>query len=321
MANVWVYAELTEGKLQPTVIEIMAKARALGDVTAIALGTGAKAAAAVLGKHGAKVVRVNEDKAFDEFLAEPATDALAALHKEQVPDLVLFGFTSDSRDVAGRLAARLGVGLISNASDLEAKDGGFVARVPYFGGAKVATMRANAKPAIVLIRPKSFEASETGGTAEVKELTLSIGDGSKRARVVERVVEASEKVKLEDAKVVISGGRGMGGPDNFPLLEDLAGALGGAVGASRAVVDAGWVPYSMQVGQTGKSVRPGVYIAVGISGAMQHTVGMKTSKVIIAINKDPEAPIMKMADLGVVGDALKIVPALTAAIKAKKGQR
>ncbi len=321
MANVWVYAELTEGKLQPTVIEIMARARELGDVTAIVLGTGAKAAAATLGKHGAKVAYVNEDKAFDEFLAEPATDALAALHKEGAPDLVLFAFTSDSRDVAGRLAARLGVGLISNASDVEAKDGGFVARVPYFGGARVATMRANAKPAIVLVRPKSFEASETGGTAEVNELTVSVGDGSKRAHVVERVAEASEKVKLEDAKVVISGGRGMGGPDNFPLLEDLAGALGGAVGASRAVVDAGWVPYSMQVGQTGKSVRPGVYIAVGISGAMQHTVGMKTSKVIIAINKDPEAPIMKMADLGVVGDALKIVPALTAAVKAKKGQR
>jgi electron transfer flavoprotein alpha subunit len=321
MANVYVYAELTEGKVQPAVIEIMARARELGDVTAIALGSGAQAAAATLGKHGAKVVLVNEDKVFDEFLAEPATDALASVSKEQAPDLILFGFTSDSRDVAGRLAARLGVGLISNASDLEARDGGFVARVPYFGGAKVATMRANAKPAIVLVRPKSFEASETGGTAEVKELAVSIGDGSKRARVVERVVEASEKVKLEDAKVVISGGRGMGGPDNFPLLEDLAGALGGAVGASRAVVDAGWVPYSMQVGQTGKSVRPGVYIAVGISGAMQHTVGMKTSKVIIAINKDPEAPIMKMADLGVVGDALKIVPALTAAVKAKKGQR
>jgi len=321
MAKVWVYAELTEGKLQPTVIEIMARARELGDVTAIALGAGAKAAAATLGKHGAKVAYVNEDKVFDQFLAEPATDALAALHKQEAPDLILFGFTSDSRDVAGRLAARLGTGLISNASDVEAKDGGFVARVPYFGGAKVATMRANGKPAIVLVRPKSFESSEAGGAAEVKELSVSVGDGSRRAHVVERVVEASEKVKLEDAKVVISGGRGMGGPDNFPLLEDLAGALGGAVGASRAVVDAGWVPYSMQVGQTGKSVRPGVYIAVGISGAMQHTVGMKTSKVIIAINKDPEAPIMKMADLGVVGDALKIVPALTAAVKAKKGQR
>jgi electron transfer flavoprotein alpha subunit len=321
MAKVWVYAELTEGKIHPTVLEIMARARDLGDVTAIALGSGAKAAAETLGKHGAKVAYVNEDKVFDEYLAEPATDALAALHKEEAPDLILFGFTSDSRDIAGRLAARLGTGLISNAGDIEARDGGFVAKVPYFGGAKVATMRANGKPAIVLVRPKSFEASESGGTAEVKELSVSVGDGSKRAHVVERVVEASEKVKLEDAKVVISGGRGMGGPDNFPLLEALAGALGGAVGASRAVVDAGWVPYSMQIGQTGKSVRPGVYIAVGISGAMQHTVGMKTSKVIIAINKDPEAPIMKMADLGVVGDALKIVPALTAAVKAKKGQR
>jgi electron transfer flavoprotein alpha subunit len=321
MAKVWVYAELTEGKVQPTVLEIMSRARELGDVTAIALGSGAKAAAETLGRHGAKIAYVNEDKVFDEFLAEPATDALAALHKEGAPDLILFGFTSDSRDIAGRLAARLGIGLISNAGDIEANGGGFVAKVPYFGGAKLASMRANGKPAIVLVRPKSFEASESGGTAEVKELSVSVGDGSKRAHVVERVVEASEKVKLEDAKVVISGGRGMGGPDNFPLLEALAGALGGAVGASRAVVDAGWVPYSMQVGQTGKSVRPGVYIAVGISGAMQHTVGMKTSKVIIAINKDPEAPIMKMADLGVVGDALKIVPALTAAIKAKKGQR
>jgi electron transfer flavoprotein alpha subunit len=179
-------------------------------------------------------------------------------------------------------------------------------------------MKANNKPAIVLLRPKSFEPSEKGGAAEIKQLEVAVSDGSKRAHITERVVEASEKVKLEDAKVVISGGRGLGGPQNFPILEDLAAALGGAVGASRAVVDAGWVPYSMQVGQTGKSVRPGVYIAVGISGAMQHTVGMKASKVIIAINKDAEAPIMKMADLGVVGDALKIVPALTAAVKAKK---
>ncbi|MEO8744903.1 MAG: electron transfer flavoprotein subunit alpha/FixB family protein [Candidatus Dormiibacterota bacterium] len=318
MAKVWVYAELNQGALSATALELMVKARELGDVEAIALGAGAKAAADTLGKHGAKVVHVHEDAAFDDYLAEPATDALAALNQQGAPDLILFGFTSDSREVAGRLAARLEVGLISNAGDLVRNDGGFVAKVPYFGGAKVASLKANKKPAIVLIRPKSFEPSEVGGTAEVKELAVTIGDGSKRAHIVERVVEASEKVKLEDAKVVISGGRGMGGPDNFPLLEDLAGALGGAVGASRAVVDAGWVPYSMQVGQTGKSVRPGVYIAVGISGAMQHTVGMKTSKVIIAINKDAEAPIMKMADLGVVGDALKIVPALTAAVKAKK---
>lgn len=318
MPAILVYAELNRGKLTSTALELMAKGRELGDVYAVALGTGAKAAAEMLGKHGAKVVHVNEDKSFDDYLAEPATDAVAALFEKEKPELILFGFTQDSREVAGRLAARLGVGLISNASDVVAKDGGFVAKVPYFGGAKVASMKANGKPAIVLVRPKSFEASEKGGTAEVQQLDVSLSDSSKRAHITDRVVEASEKVKLEDARVVISGGRGMGGPQNFPLLEDLAGALGGAVGASRAVVDAGWVPYSMQVGQTGKSVRPGVYIAVGISGAMQHTVGMKTSKVIIAINKDAEAPIMKMADLGVVGDALKIVPALTEAVKKKK---
>ncbi|GAC1506830.1 MAG: electron transfer flavoprotein subunit alpha/FixB family protein [Candidatus Dormibacteraceae bacterium] len=318
MPKIWVYAELNQGNLTPTSLELMAKARTLGDVEAIALGGGAKAAAETLGKHGAKVVHVNEDAAFDDFVAEPATAALESLYKEAPPDLILFGFTPDSREVAGRLAARLGFGLISNAADVAAKDGGFVAKVPYFGGAKLASMKANKKPAIILIRPKSIEASESGGTAQVKDLAVSVDAGTRRAHIIERVVEASEKVKLEEAKVVISGGRGMGGPDNFPLLEDLANSLGGAVGASRAVVDAGWVPYSMQVGQTGKSVRPGVYIAVGISGAMQHTVGMKASKVIIAINKDAEAPIMKMADLGVVGDALKIVPALTAAVKAKK---
>jgi electron transfer flavoprotein alpha subunit len=318
MASILVYAELGGGKVAGTTLELLTRARDLGDVYAVALGAGAKAAAGTLGKHGAKVVHVNEDAAFDDYIAEPATDAIAALYEQQKPDLILFGFTPDSREVAGRLAARLGVGLISNASDVVAKDGGFVARVPYFGGAKMASMKANAKPAIVLVRPKSFEASESGGAAEVMDLAVTVNEESKRAHIADRVVEASEKVKLEDARVVISGGRGMGGPQNFPLLEDLASALGGAVGASRAVVDAGWVPYSMQVGQTGKSVRPGVYIAVGISGAMQHTVGMKTSKVIIAINKDAEAPIMKMADLGVVGDALKIVPALTAAVKAKK---
>ena len=318
MAAILVYAEMSGGKVASTSLELMARARELGDVYAIALGAGAKDAAATLGRHGAKAVHVNEDKAFDDYIAEPATDAVAALYEKEKPDLILFGFTPDSREVAGRLAARIGVGLISNASDLEAQDGGFVARVPYFGGAKLASMKANGKPAIVLVRPKSFEASETGGSAEVKELDDNVADSSKRAHIAERVAEASEKVKLEEARVVVSGGRGLGGPQNFPMLEDLASALGGAVGASRAVVDAGWVPYSMQVGQTGKSVRPGVYIAVGISGAMQHTVGMKTSKVIIAINKDAEAPIMKMADLGVVGDALKIVPALTAAVKAKK---
>lgn len=320
MAKILVFAEMAGGTVAGGAFELLAKARELGDAEALALGPGAAAAAPALGKHGAKVVYVNEDDAFDRYLAEPATDAAAAAIEQAKPDLVLFSFTADSREVAGRLAARLGTGLISNALDIRADGGGFVARVPYFGGAKTADYKANSAPAVVLLRPKSVEASEVGGTAEVKQLAVDIPQTSKRARILERKVEASEAVKLEDAGIVVSGGRGLGQPENFKLVEDLAGALGGAAGASRAIVDAGWVPYSMQVGQTGKTVRPGVYVAVGISGAMQHTVGMKASKVIIAINKDAEAPIMKMADLGVVGDALKILPKLTEAIRAKRGK-
>lgn len=320
MAKIWVYTELNQGRPTTTTLELLTRARELGDVVAVALGAGAEEAATTLGKYGAKRVLVSEDSAFGEYLAEPATDCLAALVPNEAPDIILFGFTSDSREVAGRLAARLGTGLISNAMDVEAANGGFVARVPYFGGAKVALYRANARPAIVLIRPKSFEVSESGGEAEVVEVAAAVGDGSKRARIVERKEEAADKVKLEDAGIVVSGGRGLGGPENFHFVEELADALGGAAGASRAIVDAGWVPYAMQVGQTGKSVRPGVYIAAGISGAMQHTVGMKGSKVIVAINKDPDAPILKMADLGVVGDVLKILPKLTEAVRTRKGQ-
>jgi electron transfer flavoprotein alpha subunit len=319
MAKILVYAEQSQGRPTSTALELLTKARDLGDAEAVALGPGAKAAAAALGGHGAGRVLVNEDPAFAEYLAEPTTDCLAALVASESPDLVLFAFSSDSREVAGRLAARLGTGLISNAMDVEARDGGFAAKVPYFGGSKVATYRANARPAIVLVRPKSFEASAGAGAGEVVEVDAAIGDDSRRARIVETKTEAADKVKLEDARVVVSGGRGLGGPENFHYVEELADALGGAAGASRAVVDAGWVPYAMQVGQTGKTVRPGVYIAAGISGAMQHTVGMKGSKVIVAINKDPDAPILKMADLGVVGDALKILPRLTEAVKARKG--
>src|SRR5256885_8504968 len=273
MASILVYAELSEGKVATTSLELMAKARELGDVYAVALGSGAKAAAATLGKHGAKAVHVNEDSVFDDYIAEPATDALASLFESEKPDLILFGFTSDSREVAGRLAARLGVGLISNAGDVTAKDGGFVAKVPYFGGAKVASMRANSKPAIVLVRPKSFEASEKGGSAEVKDLAVTIGDGSKRAKIVERVAEASEKVKLEDAKVVISGGRGMGGPDNFPLLEDLAGAPRGALRPNPAGLDPGRGPLPHPGGPHGHAGRAGCLHPIRIPGGNQGTGG------------------------------------------------
>ena len=238
------YVEVREGRPGSTTLELLSKARELGTVDALALGPGAREAAAALGSHGASRVLVNEDEAFAEYLAEPASDCLAGLVESGSPDLILFSFTSDSRDVAGRLAARLGVGLISNAMDVEASEAGFRARVPYFGGAKVATYRAGASPAIVLVRPKSFEASTTGGEAEVVEIEARIRESSRRARIVERRVEAAEQVKLEDAQVVVSGGRGLGGPENFHLVEELASALGGAAGASRAIVDAGQLPAS-----------------------------------------------------------------------------
>lgn len=319
MTTIWVYAELDQGRLSPVSLELVSHARELGEVSAIALGPGAGDAAAALGAHGASKVWVSEDDVFAEYLSEPAADTVSSLLDSGEPDLLLFGFTPDSRDLAGRLAARRGVGIISNALEVSVDDGGVIAKVPYFGGAKVATYRANAGPAIVTVRPKSYEASESGGTAQVESIAPVIGQTSRRARITDRQLEGAEQVKLEEATVVVAGGRGLGGPENFPLIEGLAEALGGAAGASRAIVDAGWVPYSMQVGQTGKTVRPSVYIAAGISGAMQHTVGMKASKVIIAINKDADAPILKMADLGVVGDALKILPKLTEAVKTRRG--
>src|SRR5437867_6674794 len=191
MAKVCVYAELSDGKLNSAVPEIMARARELGDVSVVALGTGAKEAAATLGKHGAKVAYVTEDKAFDDYLAEPATDVMHALQQQDAYDLILFSFTSDSRDVAGRLAARLGTGLISNASDISAEGGSFVAKVPYFGGAKLASMKANGKPASVLIRPKSSEASETGGRAAAKDGRGPVAAAPSRPPTLERVAEAS----------------------------------------------------------------------------------------------------------------------------------
>lgn len=317
MPKVWVYAELSGGRLQPITLELLAAARQLGDVEVVALGAGATASGDALGEHGARRVFASDDEVFDQYLAEPATDTLATLVEQHHPDLILFGFTNDSREVAGRLSARLGAGQVSNAVSVSAGANGFRATVPYFGATKLVTFEVRNKPAIVLIRPKSFQAAAGGGKAEVVSVEPANSEQSRRARIVETKVEQSAKVRLEDAAVVVSGGRGLQAAENFKLVEDLADALGAAVGASRAIVDAGWVPYSFQVGQTGKSVSPKLYIACGISGAMQHWVGMKGSKMILAINKDPEAPLMKVADLAVVGDAVQILPKLTAALRAR----
>jgi electron transfer flavoprotein alpha subunit len=311
VAGVWVYAEHSGGTPNPSALELLTKARDLGDeVAAVVLGPGARDAAGPLGEHGAKTVYVGDDAVFDDHLAQPRVDALHALVTEHQPNLILLASSYDSRDVAGRLQARTASTLMSNASDVLSLD---KAQTQIFGGTKVVDVDLGGPdPKLVLVRPKAFAAEPSGGTAEVVDVAPDVPAESKAARVVERHEEEASGPKLEDAPVIISGGRGLQDPKNFELIQDLAKAIGkAAVGATRAVVDAGWVPYSMQIGQTGITVKPEVYIAVGISGATQHLVGMKESKRILAINKDPDAPIFRIADLGVVGDALKIIPAVT----------
>ncbi len=321
VGKTWVFAELTDGKPVEAVLELLTKARSLGGtLEAVALSPQAEGAAAILGEYGASTLHAGADAAYGELLAGgPAADAIAALAGEHSPDLILIASTYLGRDVAGRLAAKLDVPVVANGLDVAA-NGGISVQSSIFGATQdVTTTFEGGRPAVVLVRPKSFAAeSGGGGAATVAPIGAEIAEQHRAVRVVERREETATGPKLEEAPVVISGGRGLGDPKNFELLEQLASLIGGAVGASRAVVDAGWVPYSMQVGQTGKTVKPAVYIACGISGAMQHTVGMKGAKTIVAINRDADAPIFKLADLGVVGDALKILPQVIEEIKARK---
>ncbi len=322
LGTTWVFAEIVDGKPIPAGLELLTKARSLGGtVEAVALSPQAEAAAAQLGEFGATTLHAGSDAAFGELLpGGPAADAIADLAGKLKPDLILIAATYLGRDVAGRLAAKLDLPVVANGLDVAA-DAKVSVQSSIFGATQdVTTAFESRKPAIALIRPKSFAAeSGGGGPAKVEPVTSAIADQHRAVRVVDRRAESSSGPKLEEAPVVISGGRGLGDPKNFELLEQLASLIGGAVGASRAVVDAGWVPYSMQVGQTGKTVKPSVYIACGISGAMQHTVGMKGAKAIVAINRDGDAPIFKLVDLGVVGDALKILPQVIEEIKARKG--
>jgi electron transfer flavoprotein alpha subunit len=319
--RIWVFAEVLNAKPDPTALELLTKVRGSGEVAAVVLSPEAEQVAPTLGEHGAGTVYAGTDPAFAELLlGGPGADTLAGLVAEHRPDLILFPSTYSGRDVAGRLAAKLGSHIISNGLGLDLTDGVVVESAVFGGTQVVRTKYTGESPAIVMIRPKSFAAEPGGGGAPtVVPVTAVVSEADRGARVTERVVDEGSGVKLEDAPIVISGGRGLQDPKNFELLERLAKLVGGAVGASRAVVDAGWVPYAMQVGQTGKTVKPTVYIACGISGAMQHTVGMKGSKNIVAINKDAEAPIFKLADLGVVGDALKVVPQLIDELQARKG--
>jgi electron transfer flavoprotein alpha subunit len=311
MAEVWVFVREFDGAPTPLALELLTKARQMGDTTAIYVGTGSEKAFARLGEYGArKVLHLDPG---DSLVAAPVARAMAERLETEKPDLILFGQAYDDRDVAGRLAARIGAPILSNATEVGI-DGSTSHEI--FGGTQIAEAEITAeKPKLVLIRPKSF-AAEPAGSEAPQVTALDLPDvGGAGARVTGTHIEEREGPKLEDAAVIVSGGRGLGSAENYELIERLGKLLGAATGATRAIVDAGWVPYAKQVGQTGKTVKPDVYIACGISGAMQHLVGMKDSKVIIAINKDADAPILGIADLGIVGDVHKVLPKLIEALE------
>ncbi|MCU1369227.1 MAG: etfA [Ilumatobacteraceae bacterium] len=319
LSKVWVHAELTpEGNLAPISLEILAKAREIADTVEVFTGSDGSAVAATAGAHGATKVLATGDLSGKLQGVHVAAALAAAIEAGDAPDLILAGTTYDGRDIAGRLSVKLDKPVLTNNVDIDVTDG-IVVTTPIFGGTQlVKTKFAAGAPAIALFRPKSFVAEESGGgAAEVTTIAVPDTGAAGAAKMIDRHVEETTGPKLDEAAVVVAGGRGLGEASKFELIEDLAKSLKGAPGASRAIVDAGWVPYSYQVGQTGKVVKPTVYIAAGISGATQHMVGMKGSKNIIAINKDPEAPIFGVADLGIVGDVHKVLPKLLEALQAR----
>jgi len=320
IGKVWVLAEEADGAPTPVTLELLTEARAVAStVEAVAWGSAVAGLAGPLGDYGATTVYDVGDLG-GALPGVPVAGAVATLIESgNAPDAILLPATYEGRDIAGRLSAKLDRPVLTNVTGLVESDGGLASQHPVFGGSHIVTARfTGAGPAIFVIRAKSFAAEPAGGGA-ASVVPASVPDlaSTNTAKVVERHVEERSGPKLDEAAVVVSGGRGLGEASNYALIEELAKLLHGAAGASRAIVDAGWVPYSHQVGQTGKTVKPTVYVACGISGATQHLVGMKGSKNIVAINKDSEAPIFSVADLGIVGDVHKVLPALIEALKAK----
>jgi electron transfer flavoprotein alpha subunit len=311
-----VFLEDHEGELVRGSLGVLSKAAQLGgDVAAVVAGSGVKELAAQAGRHGAATVYAADDPALAAPLPQPRVDVLAKPVRDEGFDTVLFGASVLSADVAAGLAARLDAGLNWDLVDLELRDGKLVGKRPALQDSVYVDVGWKSEPRLALVRSGTFEPVETGGEARVEEVAVELEDFSSQAVMVERAHAESEGPSIEDADVIVAGGRGLGEPDKFALLEELAKALGGAVAATRAVVDAGWYPYAAQVGQTGKTVAPKLYLACGISGAIQHKVGMQGSGTIVAINKDPNAPIFEYADVGVVGDLHEIVPKLTALVQ------
>jgi electron transfer flavoprotein alpha subunit len=320
MPGIVIFAEHRDGKLRRPSLEAVSEAKRLtaslgGPVTAVVVGPGTEGLAAELASYGADKVHVFDDAALGAYATEPYARALAQAVTEAKPAAVLVPFTAMGKDLAPRAAARLGAGLASDCVSFTAKDGRLEARRPMYAGKAYATVRWEGEPQMATIRPNVFPLEKPDASRKAQVVKGEV-DTSSRAKVTAVHAAAAGKVELTEAQIIVSGGRGLKGPENFHLVQGLADALGAAVGASRAVVDAGWVDHQYQVGQTGKTVSPTLYVACGISGAIQHLAGMSTSKVIVAINKDPDAPIFKVASYGLVGDVFEILPKLTEAAKA-----
>ena len=317
--TIWVYAELNDERVATTTLEMLAKAGDVGKAEAVLLGPAPEEAVQALAKHGASKIYRCADPVYRDYLTLPAAETLAALAGMNKPAVILFASSYTGRDLVANLSARLDCGAISDVGDFLLKDGGVEATIPALGGSYQNTSTlAGHGTKLLLVRPKSFEPKMNGQALSIEEVPVALADGLRRIRIKDRVAVKREGPQLEGAKTIVSGGRGLKGEENFAILKDLAELLGGAVGATRAAVDAGWVPYAMQVGQTGKTVKPDLYIACGISGAVQHLSGMKTSKTIISINKVADAPIFQYSDFGIVGDVFKVIPQLVEELKKRR---
>jgi electron transfer flavoprotein alpha subunit len=313
MAEILVLAEHSGESVKKVTTELLTLARRFGEPSVVWAGPGADAGRERLAEFGAQTVYVAAGEEFDDYVAAPKAELLASLVADKSPAAVLVASTAEGREVAARLAVKTGSGLITDAVDVGE---GLVAEQSIFGGAIIVQSRVRAGTPIVAVRPNAVAPEPAPGAARLENASVGVSNAAKGARVTERVEQQrSERPELTEASIVVSGGRGVGSAENFALIEKLADSLGAAVGASRAATDAGWYPHQFQVGQTGKTVSPQLYLAVGISGAIQHRAGMQTSKTIMVINKDAEAPIFELADFGVVGDLFQVVPQLTEEIQ------
>ena len=321
--GVWAIAEQRDGEIRKITYEIVSEGRRLADalgqeLTAVLLGSNVKEKAAALGQYGADKVLVADDPRLDPYTTDAHSAVITQVVKANEPAILLLGASTQGKDLSARLSASVGVAMAQDCTAFSIEDGNLVAIRPvYAGKAYEKVTYENSWPQMATARPNVMSIAEPDGskTAQVEEASFQLDDAGLRTKVVDVVKDESGKVDLTEADKIVSGGRGMKGPENYKILEELADMLGASVGASRSAVDAGWRPHSDQVGQTGKVVSPNLYVACGISGAIQHLAGMSTSKVIVAINKDPDAPIFQRADYGVVGDLFDVVPALTEEVK------